>query len=165
MRLARACAALLLAAGEVATPAAAQSVSDALTQGDLICEFREGWRRSLIADLVGEPDPVALLLVYENVSAPHTAVLSSRTPGRKPVSVHEGEGRMHFIEQVGASVRVTTLTGCERTKWKDGVETCVRFTARHAWHFDRLALRDPDASFERQPSGASVGSCEPWKVD
>jgi hypothetical protein len=66
---------------------------------------------------------------------------------------------------VGSSVRVTTLTGCERTKFRDGVETCVRFRARHAWHFDARALIEPDASFERQPSGAPVGACEPWKMD
>jgi len=148
-----------------AAPGHAQPLRDALEQGDLICEFREGWRRSLIADLVGEPDPVALLLVYEAVTPADAAVLSSRTPGRRPVAVRATDDGVHFIERVGPSVRVTTLTGCERTKWKDGIETCVRFPARHAWHFDTRALLEPDAAFAQLPSGASVGACEPWKVD
>jgi len=156
-------AALVLAA--VAAQAPAQPLSDALTQGDLICEFRDGWRRSLIADLVGEPDPAALLLVYENVARTRAAVLSSKVPGRKPVAVRSTDSHVHFIERVGQSVRVTTLTGCERTKWKGGVQTCVRFPALHAWHFDTRALREPDAAFARQPSGAAVGACEPWNID
>jgi len=160
-------AVLLLVAGLGHAPAQAeaQGLRDALAVGDLICEFREGWQRSLIADLVGEPDPVALLLVYEGIAADKAEVLSSRVPGRKPVAVRATARGVHFIERVGPSVRVTTLTGCERQQWKDGVETCVRFRARHAWHFDARALIEPDASFERQPSGAAVGACEPWNVD
>ncbi|MDX1374334.1 MAG: hypothetical protein R3357_02150 [Burkholderiales bacterium] len=163
MSLRRVAVALLSAACTV--PAQARSPDDALAQGDLICEFREGWRRSLIADLVGEPDPVALLLVYEAVTPARAEVLSSKTPGRRPVAVRRTDARVHFIERVGASVRVTTLTGCARSKWKDGADTCVRFPARHAWHFDTQALVEPDAAFARAPSGASVGACEPWKVD
>jgi len=159
----RALAALLLAA--CTSSAQAQSLADALDQGDLICEFRDGWRRSLIADLVGEANPVALLLVYEKLTPERAAVLSSRTPGRRDVTVRATDAHVHFIERVGPSVRVTTLSGCARSKWKNGVETCVRFPARHAWHFDTRALVDPDAAYARAPSGASVGSCEPWHLD
>jgi hypothetical protein len=159
----RALAALLLAA--CAGPGHAQTLADALDQGDLICEFREGWRRSQIADLLGDPDPVALLVVYEKVTAERAAVLSSRTPGRRPVVVRATGTHVHFIERVGMSLRVTTLTGCARTKWKNGAETCVRFPARYAWHFDTQALVAPDAAYARLPSGASVGACEPWDVD
>jgi hypothetical protein len=155
----------LLLLGACAVPGHAQPLADALAQGDLICEFREGWRRSLIADLVGEPEPVGLLLVYEAVTPARAAVLSSKTPGRRPVAVRSTDAHVHFIERVGPSVRVTTLTGCERRKWKNGAETCVRFPARHAWRFDTRALLEPDAAFERQPSGASVGACEPWHID
>lgn len=156
-------AALLLTACASATQA--QSLRDALDQGDLICEFRESWRRSLIADLVGEPDPVALLLVYEGVTPERAAVLSSRTAGRRLVAVRATDAHLHFIERVGMSVRFTTLSGCARSKWKNGAETCVRFPARHAWLFDARALVDPDAVYARLPSGASVGSCEPWNLD
>jgi len=156
-------AALLLAA--CAGQGHAQPLADALDQGDLICEFHEGWRRSQIADLLGEPDPVALLVVYEDVTPKHAVVLSSRTPGRRPVDARATGAHVHFIERVGRSVRITTITGCARTKWKNGVETCVRFSAHHAWHFDSQALVEPDAAYARLPSGASVGACEPWDVD
>jgi len=157
--------ALLAAVCAVQAQAQAQSLRDALVQGDLICEFREGWRRSLVADLLGDPDPVTLLLVYEAVTPAGAEVLSSQTPGRKAVAVRTTDEHVHFIERVGRSVRVTTLTGCERSQWNGGVETCVRFAAQHAWHFDRTALNAPDAALERQPSGASIGACEPWKID
>lgn len=156
---------LALLAAVCALPVQAQSLRDALVQGDLICEFREGWRRSLVADLLGDPDPVRLLLVYEAVTPARAEVLSSKTPGRKPVTVRATDEHVHFVERVGGSVRVTTLTGCERSQWKNGVETCVRFPAQHAWHFDTTALLAPDAALERQPSGASVGACEPWTID
>lgn len=156
---------LLLALAFAAAPAAAQEVRDALSVGDLICEFDHGYRRSLLADLVGEPQSTELLLVYEAVRPESAQVLSTRAPGRRPVVVRATGKAVHFIERLGPSVRVTTLTGCERRKWKNGAQTCVRFTAQHAWHFDALVAADPDRAFERLPSGASKGRCEPWRVD
>ena len=58
---------LLVALALAAAPAAAQDVRDALSVGDLICEFDHGTRRSLLADLAGEPQSTELLLVYEAV--------------------------------------------------------------------------------------------------
>jgi hypothetical protein len=156
---------LLLALAFAAAPAAAQGVRDALSAGDLICEFDHGYRRSLLADLVGEPQSTGLLLVYEAVQPESAQVLSTRAPGRRPVVVRATGKAVHFIERLGPSVRVTTLTGCERRKWKNGAQTCVRYAAQHAWHFDALAVADPDRAFERLPSGASKGHCEPWLVD
>lgn len=156
---------LLLALAFAAAPAAAQDVRDALSVGDLICEFDHGYRRSLLADLVGEPQSTELLLVYEAVRPESAQVLSTRAPGRRPVLVRATGKAVHFIERLGPSVRVTTLTGCERRKWKNGAQTCVRYAAQHAWHFDALAAADPDRAFERLPSGASKGRCEPWRVD
>lgn len=144
---------------------AAEELRDALESGDLICEFDHGERRSLIADLAGTARASDLLLVYEAVQPDSAQVLSSSAPGRRPVLVRATDRAVHFIERVGPSVRVTTLTGCERRKWKNGAEACVRFTARHAWHFDALAASDPDRAFERLPAGASPGRCEPWQVD
>lgn len=163
MSLRRALAAMLLAS--CAGGAQAQSLADALDQGDLICEFREGWRHSLIADLVGKANSIALQLIYESVTPERAAVLSSRTNGRGDVIVRATDAHLHFIERVGPSVRVTTLSGCARSKWKNGVERCVRFPARHAWHFDTRTLVDPDAAYARTASGAAVGSCEPWHLD
>ena len=157
--------ALLCALAIAAAPAAAQDVRDALAVGDLICEFDHGYRRSLVADLLGEPPSTDLLLVYEAVQPQSAQVLSTRTPGRRPVQVRATSKALHFIERVGPSVRVTTLTACERSKHKKGKQTCVRYSAQHAWHFDALAASDPDRAFERLPSGASKGRCEPWLVD
>ena len=118
-----------------------------------------------MADLLGDPPSTDLLLVYEAVQPESAQVLSTRAPGRRPVVVRATGKAVHFIERVGPSVRVTTLTGCERSKRKKGVPTCVRYSAQHAWHFDALAAADPDRAFERLPSGASKGRCEPWLVD
>jgi hypothetical protein len=48
---------------------------------------------------------------------------------------------------------------------KDGVDTCVRFAARHAWHFDVAGTLGPDLSRVRVAAGASVGVCEAWRMD
>lgn len=157
--------AVFLTLAVAAAPAAAQGVRDALQAGDLICEFHDGFRRSLIADLAGVPRVSDVVILYEAVTANSAQALSSAGPGRRPVRVRATGKAVHLIESVGPSVRTTTLTGCERSKWKDGYETCVRFTAHYAWHFDSLAHRDPDKSFERQPSGRSTGACEPWRLD
>lgn len=156
---------LLAMACAAASASAAPEVREALAAGDLICEFEHGEPRSLIADLVGEARASDLLLVYESVRPDSAQVLSSGLPGRRPVVVRATGKAVHFIEQVGPSVRVTTLTGCERRKWKNGTQACVRFSAQHAWHFDALAAADPDRAHERLPSGASPGRCEPWQVD
>lgn len=148
----------------VAAPAAAQDVRDALAAGDLICEFRDGYRRDLFADLAGPP-VADQMLVYESVTADAAKVLTSGRPGKRPVRVRAVGDVVHLIERDGPSVRVTTLTECRDWKWKDGAETCVRFGARHAWHFDAHSYLGPDVARARVPSSASVGVCEPWNVD
>ncbi len=143
----------------------AADVQDALRAGELICEFKAGYKRSVIADLLGDVQPVEQMLVYEAVGRDSANVVSTRAPGRKAVEVRATAKAVHFIERAGPSVLVTTLTRCERSALKKGEEICVRFAARHAWHFDLLALKEPDASLERQPSGALRGICEPWQLD
>lgn len=137
----------------------------ALAAGELICEFSDGYRRSLLADITGEPPRTEMILVYEALRGDRAEVLSTRQPGRRAVTVRPAGEHLHLIQQDGASVRVTTLTGCVRTKWRPGGETCTRFSAQHAWHFDLAAHIDPEASLRRQPSGATTGVCEPWKID
>lgn len=134
----------------------------ALAAGELICEFSDKGPRAGIA---GAPPRTELLLLYEFPQAGPAQVLASNKPGRRPVVVREGRDGVHFIQPDGASVRVTSLTSCSRTKARGGEEICTRFAARHAWHFDSAALLDPDASFRRQPSGAAHGRCEPWSVE
>jgi hypothetical protein len=156
---------LIVACALAAAPAAAQEVRDALAVGDLICEFGEGAQRSLIAAIANTPRASDLLLVYEMISADSAQVLSTSAPGRRPVLVRATGKAVHFIERVGPSVRVTTLTGCERRKLRRGAQTCVRYTARYAWHFDEHALADPDRAFAELPADIMAGHCEPWQVD
>lgn len=137
----------------------------ALAAGELLCEFSDGYRKSLLAGIAGDPPRTELTLLYEFTNAGSARVLASNKPGRRPVLVREGKEGIHLIQPDGASVRVTSLTSCSRTKVRGGEEICTRFTARHAWHFDTTALLDADASFRRQPSGAAAGRCEPWRVD
>lgn len=150
-----------------AAPAPAQDVRDALTVGDLICEFGGDGRRSLLADLANAPSTSDLLLVYEAVTPESAQMLSTEAPGRHTVLVRATGKAVHFIERVGPSVRVTTLTGCEQARQRRGKATCVRYAARHAWHFDERALTDPDLAFAELPPGAGTGTgrCEPWQVD
>jgi len=137
----------------------------ALAAGELVCEFNDGYRRSLLAAVAGEPLQTERLLVYEGLGSVRTDVLSSRRPGRRPVLVREGAANVYLIESDGPSVRVTTLTACTRLTEREGSERCTRFSARHAWHFDGAALTDPDGALAREPSGAASGVCEPWRVD
>jgi hypothetical protein len=149
----------------VVPPAAARDLGDALKAGDLVCEFSHGYRQSLIAGLAGEPGTSDLLLVYESVRPDEAQVVSTQSPGRRTVAVRRTPGGIHFIERVGPSVRMTSLTRCEHSVWKAGAETCVRFAAQHAWHFDALAAAEPDRALARLPSGAARGGCEPWRLD
>ena len=146
-------------------PAAAQDVRDALRAGDLICEFGRDGGRSLVAELAGAPPMTDLLLVYESVTGDSAQVLSTRGSGRRPVRVQVTGKAVHFIERVGPSARVTTLTACDQRKARGGTQACVRYAALHAWHFDDRIDLDPDLAFAQLPSGAVAGQCEPWQVD
>jgi hypothetical protein len=137
----------------------------ALAAGELICEFGDGYRKSLLAEMTGDAPRTELTLVYGEVTGNSAEVLSSRKPGRRRVLIRTDAEHVHFIEPDGRSVRVTTLTSCARVKMRVDQDVCTRFSARHAWHLDTTAHLDPDASFRRQPSGAATGSCEPWRVD
>ena len=140
-------------------------VAAALAAGELICEFSDGYRKSLLAEMAGDPPRTEMILVYEALTGKRAEVLSSRRPGRRVVAVRPTGERLHLIESDGASVRVTTLSACLRTKWRPDGETCTRFSAQHAWHFDSTAHLDPDTSLRRQPPGAASGACEPWRID
>lgn len=135
----------------------------ALAAGELICEFSDGYRKSLLADIAGNPPRTEVMVIYESLGHDAAQTLSTARPGRRAVAVRPTSDHLHFIEREGASVRVTTLTSCTRTRWRLGEEECTRFDARHAWHFDTSAHLDADGSFRRQPSGGATGSCEPWK--
>ena len=158
-------AAIPLAIALLAAPAAAQEVRDALDARDLICEFRNPFQRDLVADLLDVPPPSNLMLVYEGVTENSAQVIASGRAGKREVLIRPIGDTVHLIERDGPSVRVTTLTECRDTRVKDGVDTCVRFAARHAWHFDVAGTLGPDPSRVRVAAGASVGVCEAWKTD
>ena len=136
-----------------------------LAAGELICEFSDGYRKSLLAEIAGDPPRTELLLVYEAIRPGSAEVVATNRAGRRPVRIHFGAQYVHLVEADGPSVRVTTLTGCTRSQLRGGDEVCTRFSARRAWHFDTQANRAPDAAFARLPSGAASGACEPWKVE
>ena len=158
-------AAIPLAIALLAAPAAAQEVRDALDARDLICEFRNPFERDLVADLLNDPPPANLMLVYEGVTEKSAQVIASGRVGKRSVLIRAIGDVVHLIEPDGPSVRVTTLTECRDTRVKDGVDTCVRFSARHAWHFDVAGTLGPDLSRVRVAAGASVGVCEAWRTE
>lgn len=136
-----------------------------LAAGELLCEFHDGYRHSLLAELTGDAPRADLMLVYEALTLNAAEVLSTRKPGRNPVSVRATERGVHLIQADGPSARVTTITGCSKWAVKRGEERCMRFEARHAWHFNARASSNADAVYARLPSGASTGACEPWSLD
>ena len=137
----------------------------ALAAGELICEFNDGYKKSLLAEIVGDVPRTEVILVYERLTADSAEVLSTKRPGRHPVEIRTSENHVHFVQRDGPSVRVTTLTGCTRERWRAGHEVCTQFSARHAWHFDTTATTNPEAAFARLPTGSAGGVCEPWKID
>ena len=149
----------------LAVSATAQDVRDALEVGDLICEFRTPLQQDLLADLRYELPPANLMLIYERVKPESANVVSTGRVGKRRVVVRTVEDQVHFIEPDGPSVRVTTLTHCKDTRWKEGIETCVRFSARHAWHFDTAGALGPVPERVRAPAGTSVGMCEAWNAN
>lgn len=157
--------ALALALALASTGAGAQGVRDALAVGDLICEFGRHGGPSLVGEVAGAPGATDLLLVYEEVTPESARVVSTQAPGRRPVRVRATAKAVHFLEPLGSSVRVTTLTGCERQRLRGGRLACVRYTAQHAWHVGEHALADPDLAYAQLPPAAAAGRCEPWQVD
>ncbi len=108
----------------------------ALAAGELVCEFEGG-----------------TMMLYALRSSTDGAVLQTDRAGHRPVALREDRRFLYLVQDDGASVRVTTLTGCDRTRHS----ACTRFNASHAWHFDHR-LKAP-------PADAAPGRCEPWRVD
>jgi len=126
----------------------------ALAAGELICEFSDGYRRSLVAALAGERPATELVLIY-TLAGERGEVLSSRSAGKRAMHLQVDGEAVHLVQADGASRRVTSLTGCER-----GEEaSCTRFSARHAWIVDAGALPALPVP------GSAAGACEPWRME
>ena len=125
---------------------------------DLICDLRAA------VDLPRK-EPRRLMLYIENVKAPSARLVSSATVGSRPVRVYSGDTGVHFVEDVKASVKVTSLLNCDR--WREGAKgrQCTRYEAVNRWHFDTTVHRNPDQAFLRLAENSYTGWCEPWRMD
>ena len=127
--------------------------------GDLICDMRV----SGTPPTTGAPRSDLMLIVDEVGAKTGVArVVSSRTIGGRPVRIYSGETGVHLVEDVGDSVKVTTLMGCE-ARARGG--RCVRYSAVMAWHFDRGVHVNADTAFRKLPGTSYSGTCEAWKME
>ncbi len=144
-----------------------EALDELVAARDLICEFHNtGAPRSLLRGLV-EPERFDMLLVIEDID-PHAArarAVASDQVGAKRLRVYQTGSAVHFVQDRGRSVVVTTVTSCERWAQKGAQETCVRYRALNSWHFDMSVHRDPDAAFRKLSTSSYYGSCEPWYLD
>ena len=146
----------------------AQSALDGLIEAkDLICEFHNtGVPRSLLRGLLGG-EHFDMLLVIEAIDpdSGRARAVSSRQTGAKSLRYYKTGSAVHFVQDVAASVVVTTVTGCEKWGRKGGEALCVRYRALNSWHFDTSVHRDPDKAFAKLGTSSYHGSCEPWYLN
>jgi hypothetical protein len=134
---------------------------------DLICQFHNtGVPRSLLRQLV-EGESFDMLLVIEAIdpASGHARSVSSKQTGSKSLRYYKTGNAVHFVQDLGDSVVVTTITGCEKWGQKGGDELCVRYRALNSWHFDTSVHRDPDRVFGKLGTSSYHGSCEPWYLN
>ncbi len=166
-RLAKIALLAALAIASAGTPAAPSlpEHTQLIDARDLICHFRKtGAAPKLFWRWEPESD---LMMVIEDIDgeANTARAVSTRSVGRKALSVHQTRTRVHFVQQVERSVVVTTVEGCESWRWRGGERVCQRYRALNAWHFDQSVRIDPDRTFLRLPGTSYHGHCEPWKID
>lgn len=137
---------------------------------DLICELRApaAGRTGTRANA-----PRNIMLVIEEVAAdsPSARLVSSATVGARRVRVYSGDTGVHFVEDVEASVKVTTLMSC--TRWNETRKSeknpsgrqCTRYDAVNRWHFDTSVHRNADQAFLRLSANSYTGWCEPWRME
>jgi hypothetical protein len=140
----------------------AQAASPLLIQieqsRDLICDLRAA------GELAPEA-PRRLMLVIENVRTPSARLVSSAGAGARPLRVYSGDTGVHFVEDVEASVKVTSLLSCDR--WKESAKgrQCTRYEAVNRWHFDTTVHRNADQAYLRLAENSYTGWCEPWRME
>lgn len=140
---------------------------------DLICHFHKAGTAPKLSsrwqpDWQPRSQPESdLMMIIEDIDgeAKTARAVSTRSVGRKPLSVYQTDTRVHFVQQIERSVVVTTVEGCEAWRTRRGERVCRSYRAVNAWHFDESVHRDPDASFLKLPGTSYHGHCEPWKMD
>ena len=151
-----------------ATAAPAHDALDDLVEArDLICEFRvTGMPRSLLRSMV-EGERFDMLLVIEAIdpASAKARAVSSKQAGAKSLSYYKTPSAVHFVQDLAASVVVTTVNDCEKWGRKGEAELCVRYRALNSWHFDTSVHRDPDKAFAKLGTSSYDGSCEPWYLN
>ena len=155
--------AVLLAAAAPAHDA----LDDLIEARDLICEFRiTGTPRSLLRAMV-EGEQFDMLLVIEAIdpASGKARAVSSKQAGAKSLRYYKTPGAVHFVQDVAASVVVTTVNDCIKWGRKGDVELCMRYRALNSWHFDTSVHRDPDKAFARLGTSSYDGTCEPWYLN
>ncbi|MFH1604384.1 MAG: hypothetical protein ABIH03_10815 [Pseudomonadota bacterium] len=139
----------------------------AIEAKDLICQFQvTGAPRSMLRQML-EGERFDMLLVIEAIDpAPGRArSVSSRQIGTKNLRYYKTRKALHFVQDLGESVVVTTIAGCEEWGRKGEEALCMRYRALNSWHFDTSVHRDPDAAFGRLGTSSYDGSCEPWYLN
>ncbi len=151
-----------------AVPGPGQDVLDGVIDArDLICQFHNtGAPRSLLRQLV-EGERFDMMLVIEAIdpTSGRARSVSSKQIGTKGLRYYKTVRAVHFVQDLGESVMVTTVTGCEKWGRKGGAELCVRYRALNSWHFDTSVHRDPDKAFGKLGTSSYYGSCEPWYLN
>lgn len=160
-------AACMLAA--IAVPCSAHDAFDGVIEAkDLICQFRNtGTPRSMLRQML-EGERIDMLQVIEAIdpSSGRARSVSSKQIGAKSLRYYKTGKAVHFVQDLGESVVVTTITGCEQ--WgrnRDDQALCVRYRALNSWHFDMSVHRDPDGAFGKLSTSSYQGSCEPWYLN
>jgi hypothetical protein len=153
----------------LAAPGSAHDALDGIAEAkDLICEFKNtGSARSMLRQML-EGEHFDMLQVIEAIDPDSGGArsVSSRQIGTKPLRYYKTGKAVHFVQDLGQSVVVTTITGCEQ--WgrnRENQTLCVRYRALNSWHFDISVHRDPDAAFGKLGTSSYQGSCEPWYLN
>ncbi len=143
------------------------ALDDLIEARDLICEFHiTGRPRSILRRMV-EGERFDMLLVIEAIDpvSGRARSVSSKQTGAKHLRYYKTGSAVHFVQDLGTSVMVTTVSGCDRWGRKGDEELCVRYTALNSWHFDTSVHRDPDKAFDKLGTSSYHGSCEPWHLN
>lgn len=152
----------------LAVPGSAHDIQDGVIEAkDLICQFHNtGVPRSMLRQMV-EGERFDMLLVIEAIdpASGRARSVSSRQTGTKSLRYYKTRTAVHFVQDLGSSVVVTTITSCEEWGRKGEEELCVRYRALNSWHFDMSVHRDPDAAFGKLGTSSYYGSCEPWYLN